>query len=184
MKQKPEDVALQIWLSSANLENDFKPISFIKLSAELWDKHRLSVSKSTLARWSKKYSWGDHLQIMQQACIIKNPIQKKDFERESLKSNVTQTLVDLERNNVLTAACYEVLEQYALEILKDFRAGKKINKDDIKIIKDIASFTAGREDKMLDRVALLNASSGISADKVLQELRAVDVEFEADTLTA
>lgn len=48
--------AEEIYLASVSIENNFTPISFEKLSAEL-EREGIKVSSSTLQRWSTSLNW-------------------------------------------------------------------------------------------------------------------------------
>jgi len=96
---------------------------------------------------------------------------------QTVSRDVSIKLVDLERNNRLTADCYELMELFTKQVAQTYDQHGIIKRDDIKIVKDIAVFTGGREDKFLDRLA--NSGDDVmSSDELKAEFDAIDVEIE------
>ena len=182
IKNTPSDMsplqkrALELYCESATMFTDYKPFTFAKL-VEALEKEGLKASSSSLQRWSKKYNFDEYLKFQIQAVMIadqENPINEK-----ALTVSVEKNLVDIKRNNELTADCYELMELFAKQVADNFDKHQVIKRDDIKIIKDIAVFTGGREDKLLDRIAE-KGTEKLSSEEMMKEFDAIDVDIEVD----
>lgn len=172
--QENQIKALQIYLDSATYENDYKPYSCIRISEEL--KHLgLEGSKSTVDRWMKEFDFKAHLELKIQSSFTKD----KSIARttETLRKAVEKDLVTVERNAKLIALSYDILERYSKHILENIEKTNKFVRDDIKLVKEIAVLTTGREDKMLDRLASIG-NDKISSEQLLKEFNEIEVEIE------
>jgi len=168
--------ALTIYCESATIFNDYKPFTFARLSEEL-AKEGLQASSSSLQRWHKKYNFEEYLQFQIQTVIIND--KENSIKDKALTISVQKSLVDINRNNELTADCYELMELFAHQVAANYDKHQVIKRDDIKIIKDIAVFTGGREDKLLDRIAE-RGTDKLSSEDMKKEFDAIDVDIEVD----
>lgn len=169
--------AFDIWLDSASYENDYKPISEAELARQLNDMG-LEASSSSINRWKAKFNWGAALESKITLALNTNKDLANLAQKSSLESAVKNTKVDIERNSVLIAASYELMEAEAkrlLEVQKE-QGGLK-NKNDIELFKFIATTATTRHDKMLDRQAMMGAER-ISSAEVLARLSEINVEIE------
>ena len=91
---------------------------------------------------------------------------------------IDKTVVDLERNNKLTSKCYEILEAKADLVLEQYKKTQVITQKDAELAIKIATLTAGREDRMLDRKAMLGAAELISKQDVLSQFSEIEIEVE------
>ena len=69
------------------------------------------------------------------------------------------------------------MELFAKQTADNFDNTGVIKRDDIKIIKDIATFTGGREDKLLDRIANAGADKITSAE-MLEQHKTIEMDIE------
>lgn len=166
--------ALEIYISSATIENDYKPLSLAKIAEQLTNEG-FKTSSSALQRWSIKYQFKEHLNTQLQLTIIDD--ESKTTQERALAKTVEKRLVDINRNNELTADCYELMELFSQQVANNFDTNGTIKRDDIKIIKDIAVFTGGREDKLLDRIAN-QGDEKITSEELKQQFEDIDVEIE------
>lgn len=166
--------ALKIYTHSANLHNDYKPKSFEQIAQQLKDEG-FTASSSSVGRWAKKYNFKDHLDIQIDKVYAVDTIKKEKLQ--TVSRDVQTKLVDLDRNNHLTADCYELMELFTKQVAQTYDEHGIIKRDDIKIVKDIAVFTGGREDKFLDRLAN-SGDDVISSDELKAEFDEIDVEIE------
>lgn len=166
--------ALTIYCESATLFNDYKPMTYEQVAKEL-EKENLKTSASSIHRWSKKYNFEEYLQFQIQALMIAD--EDKSHEQKAITLSVKRNLVDITRNNELTADCYELMELFTKQVAENYDTHGSIKRDDIKIIKDIAVFTGGREDKLLDRLAG-QGSEKLSSEEIQKEFNEIEVEIE------
>ncbi|WP_151946592.1 hypothetical protein [Aliarcobacter butzleri] len=177
MKQpiQPNQIrALQIYLDSATYDNDYKPFSCVKISEQL-EEEGLEGSKSAVNRWINDFDFKSHLELKIQTSFSKD----KSLARttETMRQAVEKDLVTVERNGKLISSTYAILEKYTENVLENIERTGRYVRDDIKLVKEIAILTTGREDKMLDRLASLGGDK-VSSDKLLQEFNEVEIELE------
>lgn len=166
--------ALEIYLESATYDNDYKPFSCVKISEQL-EEEGLTGSKSAVNRWINDFEFEAHLEFKIQASFSKD----KSLARttETMRQSVEKDLVTVERNGKLISATYEILERYTENVLENIERTKRFVRDDIKLVKEIAILTTGREDKMLDRLAAIGGDK-VSSDRLLQEFNEIEIELE------
>jgi len=116
-----------------------------------------------------------HLELKIQASFTKD--KSIASTTNSMRKAVEKDLVTVERNGKLIAKSYNILEKYTEHILENIEKTNKFIRDDIKLVKEIAILTTGREDKMLDRLALLG-SDKITSEQLLKEFNDVIIEVE------
>jgi hypothetical protein len=166
--------ALDLYLESATIENDYKPLTYQQLSDEL-KKVGITKGKSTLQRWGATFEFEKRLENKLQTIMIDE--DDKTPEQKALSKAYKKDAVTVERNSDLMAMSYEVLELIVEETLEDARNGKHIGKDRANFVKDVANLTAGREDKLLDRLANAGGDT-LSSDELKEEFEMIDVEIE------
>jgi arginine repressor len=171
---KPQARAMEIYLASATYMNEFKPTSFKKISEQL-KKEGLSGSESAVQRWCQKLKWKRILKHQQQIMIV--PDDEKSTEEKAVSKAIKTKLVDLERNSIVTAQCYDLMEDYIDQVRENKDKTGFIHRDDIKIVKDIAVFTAGREDRFLDRVAE-HGGEKITSNDLKEQFKQIDIDIE------
>jgi transposase len=171
---KNQKKALEIYLDSAVFENDYKPASCEKIEEKLKEQG-FTGTKSTINRWINKFNFKSHLEFKVQTSFTKDKSLAKTTE--ALRLSVQKDLVTVERNAQLIADSYSILEAFSAHVLKEIKVNKRFVRDDIKLAKDIAVLVTGREDKMLDRLALIG-SEKISSKELLEEFANVIIEVE------
>ena len=105
------------------------------------------------------------------------------LQRSSLETVVKNTKVDIERNNVLLAASYEIMEGEVRRIVARQRETGAVSAEDFERAKFISTLSAGRGDKMLDRMAIMPPVA-VSAQQILSRLNGIKVEVEDNVIDA
>ena len=184
MKQMNEtqQKAFEIYLDSATFETDYKPISEEQLAAKL-DALGLKGSSSSINRWKKDFSWAQALQNKVALAMSEDKQTRNLIQKSSLESAVKNTKVDLDRNNVLIAASYQILEKEARRIIEKQNEQGYVSKDDMEIVKFFSTLSTARHDKMLDRLALMPPEA-VSAQQILSRLNEITIEVEDDVIDA
>lgn len=184
MKQMNEtqQKAFEIYLDSATFETDYKPISEEQLAAKL-DALGLKGSSSSINRWKKDFNWAQALQNKVTLAMSQDKETRNLIQRSSLESAVKNTKVDLDRNNVLIAASYQILEKEARRIIEKQNEQGYVSKDDMEIVKFFSTLSTARHDKMLDRLALMPPEA-VSAQQILSRLNEITIEVEDDAIDA
>lgn len=184
MKQMNEtqQKAFEIYLDSATFETDYKPISEEQLAAKL-DALGLKGSSSSINRWKKDFNWAQALQNKVTLAMSEDKQTRNLLQKSSLESAVKNTKVDLDRNNVLIAASYQILEKEARRIIEKQNEQGYVSKDDMEIVKFFSTLSTARHDKMLDRLALMPPEA-VSAQQILSRLNEIEIEVEDDVVDA
>ena len=184
MKQMNEtqQKAFEIYLESATFESDYKPISEEQLASKL-DALGLKGSSSSINRWKKDFNWAQALQNKVTLAMSQDKETRNLIQRSSLESAVKNTKVDLDRNNVLIAASYQILEKEARRIIEKQNEQGYVSKDDMEIVKFFSTLSTARHDKMLDRLALMPPEA-VSAQQILSRLNEITIEVEDDAIDA
>lgn len=184
MKQMNEtqQKAFEIYLDSATFETDYKPISEEQLAAKL-DALGLKGSSSSINRWKKDFNWVQALQNKVTLAMSEDKQTRNLLQKSSLETVVKNTKVDIERNNVLLAASYEIMEGEARRIVNKQRETGMVSADDFERAKFISTLSSGRSDKMLDRLAIMPPEA-VSAQQILSRLNEITIEVEDDVVDA
>ena len=184
MKQMNEtqQKAFEIYLDSATFETDYKPISEEQLASKL-DALGLKGSSSSINRWKKDFNWAQALQNKVTLAMSEDKQTRNLIQKSSLESAVKNTKVDLDRNNVLIAASYQILEKEARRIIEKQNEQGYVSKDDMEIVKFFSTLSTARHDKMLDRLALMPPEA-VSAQQILSRLNEITIEVEGDVIDA
>ena len=184
MKQMNEtqQKAFEIYLDSATFETDYKPISEKQLAAKL-DALGLKGSSSSINRWKKDFNWAQTLQNKVMLAMSEDKQTRNLIQKSSLESAVKNTKVDLDRNNVLIAASYQILEKEARRIIEKQNEQGYVSKDDMERVKFFSTLSTARHDKMLDRLALMPPEA-VSAQQILSRLNEIEIEVEDDVVDA
>lgn len=184
MKQMNEtqQKAFEIYLESATFESDYKPISEEQLASKL-EALGLKGSSSSINRWKKDFNWAQALQNKVTLAMSEDKQTRNLLQRSSLETVVKNTKVDIERNEVLLAASYEFFETETAKIRARQNAGEMPTRDEIELMKFVATLASTRRDKMLDRMAIMPPDA-VSAQQLLSRLNGVKVEFEDDVIDA
>lgn len=184
MKQMNEtqQKAFEIYLESATFESDYKPISEEQLASKL-EALGLKGSSSSINRWKKDFNWAQALQNKVTLAMSEDKQTRNLLQKSSLETVVKNTKVDIERNEVLLAASYEFFETETAKIRARQNAGEMPTRDEIELMKFVATLASTRRDKMLDRMAIMPPVA-VSAQQLLSRLNGVKVEFEDDVIDA
>lgn len=169
--------ALEIYLASATYDNNYKPIGFVAISEAL-KKEGISVGKSTIGRWSKKFDWDKRLELKIQQVIISD--KSDDIANKALQATVGRTLDTFEANRKLQDDGYYVLQKYMTKVKKDVDSGRFI-KEDVKLAIEIHKLTTGRDDKMYDRLANAPRET-VSSNDLIKELMNTEIAIDEDSI--
>ena len=172
-----QQAALKIYLESATIFNDYTPDSdaviAIKMKEAGWES-----SKTSVERWRKQFDFKGHLELRVSAALSQDQKVRDLIAKAGDDALIDKTVVDLERNNKLTSKCYEILEAKADLVLEQYKKTQVITQKDAELAIKIATLTAGREDRMLDRKAMLGAAELISKQDVLSQFSEIEIEVE------
>ena len=174
-----QQAALKLYLSSATIDNDFTPDSDAVIALKM-SEAGIQSSKTSVERWRKQFDFKKHLELHVSAVLSDDEKIKSMVAKAGNDALIDKTVVDLKRNNALTSKSYEILEKYADGVLERYEKTNTITQKDAELAIKIASLTAGREDRMLDRKAMLGAAELISKKDALAGLECVDVEIEGE----
>lgn len=168
--------ALEIYLSTASQDNNFKPLSYVKIAEQLSD-HGFQTSKSSIDRWSKCFNFKKHLDHKIELAYISSNVP--EIQR-TVKTRSTQDIADrFKVNGELTDDLYVIARCFVDDAKLDLASGNRIDKDRMKIIKDLLVLTTNREDKLLDRLANTGGDK-LTSKELLAELNEIEVEVEID----
>jgi len=180
--------ALEIYLSGATIENNFKPPSSRVIAAQLKDEN-LEGGKTAVATWIKKFDFESKLKIKikaleSQANIIKQQQIEKDKSIEILEDispNISQQAKDIisvmKLNNKVMSDGYFLLDEYLKSVKAEYDKTGKFPKSEIKHISNIVALTSAREDKLLDRESN-NPDAKLTSKQLLEEFNTIDIEVE------
>ncbi len=170
--------AFEIWLESADFESDFKPLSLSKLVSVLAEEG-IKTSTSAVGRWMQKFKWKEQLETKVTASTVEGKA-KEIIQSSSLAQSTQKILDDFEANEKLKSDAYRLLQLQMVFYTEKIKAGKKFSKDDERFLLKVLELTTNREDKLLDRQALLAATKLVSSEDVLASLQDEIVEIEIE----
>lgn len=170
--------AMDVWLSTATLDNNFETITDRALSDVLKAEHGIDASKSTIERWRNKFNWGGFLDIKMASGIVNDEEKMDDIKKSVGIEAAMATVVDVKRNGELNAIAYAIMEGELKAIYQKIQDGKRITQDEAKYAKEVATLTSGREDRLMDRAALMGAASKVSRDDFLNAITKTVLEIE------
>jgi len=168
--------ALQIYKSSATIENGYTPKTYKEIESDL-RAEGLQGSSSSIHRWSEKFNFKGCLEASLSLSIIDD--QDNTTKGLALRKLDERKAVDILRNNELTSDGYEVLENFTTGVLERLDEGKKVSLLEIKLVKDIVILTSGREDKLLDRLAGAGTET-LTSEEILKQFEEVDLDLEEE----
>ncbi|MDR0666306.1 MAG: hypothetical protein LBF71_02730 [Campylobacteraceae bacterium] len=172
--------ALELWLESAELQNNFTPMTERKL-AERLQAEGYQMSDSQINRVKQKFGWKALLEAKVTASVSDSAEVVTVFENAGLESVIKNTKIDAQRVEILQASTHEAMEILMGRILKKLREGKELNKEETKTIIAIAQYSAVVKDKILERINNLGTHT-ISSDEIKKQLESVELEFEAEVI--
>jgi len=174
---KNVEIALEIWLTSATIHNNYTPLSDRKLVDEL-EKKGVVAKKTTIERWRKKYNFADKLNSLT-AQALSTDKDIRDLVTKSSNSAVVQkTIDDMRKNEELEDLAYGILKAKLLTLQNKHEHGGAITNDEAKIAVQIALLTSGRKDKALDREAAMATAKMLSSQDALQALIGSEIDIE------
>ena len=170
--------AEELYLGSVCYESDYKPFSYAKLKA-LLDAEGISTSTSALGRWAVKFGWKEKVENIVTAATIGDGEASEIIKKSSLEKNTRKILTDFEANESLKNSAYGALQEQMKHYVKEMEDKKSLSLNSIKVVIKILELTTMREDKLLDRQAMLSAAKLVKSDDVLAALKSTDIEVEA-----
>lgn len=168
-----------LYLDSITYENDFKPLSYSKLD-EILKKEGFQSSSSAVGRWAKKFDWEEKAKQIVTAATTKDEKVKKMIEKSSLKENTEKILTDFEANESLKDDAYMILGKQMEHYKEKMKKNKHLSLEDTKIVIKVLDVTTLREDKLLDRQAMLAATKLAKSTDVLAALEGEVIDIEVD----
>lgn len=169
-----QKVALELYLK---VDDDYKPSSYAKLSSEML-ACGFQASSSTLQRWAKECDFEYYLNQHINALILADDKRSKDLDTAAGQENFKRTLLSLEDNAELTSGSYKGLKLLLQQILEDANSGKKISKEDAKLLIQIYSISSARDDKLLDRKTYLAGVERLTKADLLSQFSKMNVSVE------
>ena len=176
--------AMDVWLASASLDNNFETITDRALSDVLKEEYSIEASKSTIERWRNRFSWQSFLDLKVASAVVNDEKTMESISKAVGIDVVKTTVVDVKRNASLNSVAYAVMEHELKRIYEKAILGKALSIDEIKYAKDVATLTSGREDRLVDRLALMGGGDKVSRDDFLNTIAKTVIELEDDTLEA
>ena len=171
--------AFDIYIESATMDSGFVPLSFAKI-AERIKKEGLNGSSSTINRWAIKWKWKELLEKKVTASLVDDEEIKDLIEASSINAATQKTIDDFKANERLKSTSYQILEAQIQKYLKQLKKGIWLSHDDEKFMLKLLEITSNREDKLLDREALLSATKLTNSADVLKALNDEIIEIEID----
>jgi len=171
--------AEEIYLDSICYETDYKPVSFPRLK-EMLGNEGISTSTSALGRWSKKFDWEEKVKKIVTAATLDGGEASDIIAKSSLASNTKKILTDFEANETLKDSAYSILQEQMKFYVKEMEVKKHLSQENTKTVIKILEVTSTREDKLLDRQAMLMATKLANSTDVLAALQDEVIEVEID----
>ena len=158
-------------------ENEYKPMSYTKISAAL-KLQGIEVGKSTIGRWAANLDFEERLNDHINALVAVDADQRKDLAAAAGDQNAKQTLMTLAENNELLHKSHQLLN-HVLDGISDKHVAKGfVTHDDAKLVLSIYKETAGREDRLHDRQAALRSAELIGKADLLKQFGDLDLDIE------
>lgn len=171
--------AFDIYYESADIDNSFTPISFSQLAVEL-KKIGLKGSKSSIGRWAVKFGWKDKIAQKVDMTISGDDEVKNLIEVSSQNAATQKTIDDFLSNERLKSDSYTILETQMMKYSTKLKEGSYLSHNEEKFVLKVLEITSAREDKLLDRQALLSATKLTNSDDVLKALENETIDIEVD----
>lgn len=173
--------AMDVWLSTATLDNDFETITDRALSDVLKAEQSIEASKSSIERWRKKFNWGGFLDLKVASAVVTDEEKMDDIKSAVGVEAAKATLVDVKRNGELNALAYSIMFGELETIAQKQLDGKRVTSDEAKYAKDVAILTSGREDRLMDRAALMGGAKLLTAKDIQEALNNITLELDDGT---
>lgn len=174
-----QKTAQQIYLDSVCYESDYKSVSFSKL-ADLLLREKIKISASSLERWSQKFDWKEKVKTIVTAATVGDGKASEIIKKSSLEKNTRKILKDFEANEMLKNDAYSVLGDQMKHYMQQMKKTTFLSLDSTRIVLKILEVTSTREDKLLDRQAMLTAAKMVNSADVLAALSDEVIEVEID----
>jgi hypothetical protein len=172
--------ALELWLQSADLQNNFTPMTERKLCERL-QAEGYQISDSQINRVKQKFGWKALLEAKITASVSESKEVVAVFESAGLESVIKNTKIDAKRVETLQASTHEAMEILMGRILKKLHEGKELGKEETKTIIAIAQYSAVVKDKILERINNLGTAT-LSSEEIKKTLTDIELEFEAEII--
>jgi len=169
--------AFDIYYESADMDNGFIPMSFNQVAEEC-NKLGLKASKSSVGRWAVKFGWKDKIAQKVDLTLSEDKEVKNLIEVSSQNSATQKVIDDFLSNERLKSTSYTVLETQMMKYSKKLESGEYLTHNEEKFVLKVLEITSTREDKLLDRQALLSATKLTNSDDVLKALNSETIDVE------
>ena len=171
--------AFTMYMDSATMDNGFTPISFLKIAEQLKEQG-LSGSKSSVGRWAVKFKWKDFLEKKVGAALVEEGEAKDLIEQSVINATTQRTIDDFTMNESLKNIAYQALLAQSEKYVEKMKKGTWLTHKEENFMCKVLELTSNREDKMLDRQAVLSATKLTNSDDVLKALNDETIEVEID----
>lgn len=171
--------AEEIYLDSVSYENDYKAVSFPRLK-EMLGNQGIKTSTSALGRWAEKFGWKEKVKQIVTTATLSDGEASKIIAKSSLEKNTKKILTDFQANESLKNSAYSILQKQIKHYYDKLEKKGFLSLDDTKIVIKILELTSNREDKLLDRQAMLMATKLANSTDVLAALQDEVIEVEID----
>jgi len=168
-----------LYLDSVSYETDFKPVSFSRLK-EMLENKGIKSSTSALGRWAKKFDWAQKVKKIVTASTLDEGKASEIIAKSSLDKSTKKILVDFEANESLKESAYSILQEQMKYYAKEMKTKNHLSQANTKTVIKILEVTSMREDKLLDRQAMLMATKLANSTDVLAALKDEVIEVEID----
>lgn len=175
---KEQKRAEELYLNSVCYESDYKPISYARVAA-LLKEEGLSGSTSAIGRWAARFDWKEKVENIVTAATLGDGEASEIIKKSSLEKSTQKILTDFEANESLKNSAYGVLQEQMKHYVKEMEDKKSLSLNSTKVVIKILELTTVREDKLLDRQAMLSAAKLVKSDDVLATLKSTAIEVEA-----
>lgn len=174
-----QQTAETLYLESVSYETDYKPVSLPKLADKLLHKG-VKTSTSTLSRWSEKFDWAEKVKAIITSSTINEGEAADIIAKSSLEKSTTKILKDFEANEALKNDAYKILGKQMVHYSEKMERLHSLSLENTKVVIKILEVTSTREDKLLDRQAMLAATKLANSSDVLKALQSEIIEVEID----
>jgi len=170
--------ALKVWLGSATYDNEFRPLSMEALAKVLKDDHEIATSSSALGRWKKKYAWDDTLEVQISTALLKNEEVREMLDKSVVAEGAEKIFDDFRANEAIKNKSYSLVDRQLDYYEKQMQLHHSLSEKDIKMVTELLKLTSDREDKLLDRQAMLSAAKLLNSADVLASIGSQDIDVE------
>jgi len=170
--------AQELWLASATYDTDFKPMTMPALVKILHDEYEILTSTSAVGRWKQKFKWEELLEVQIATATLEDEKIKDMISASTMKEGSEKIFDDFKANESIKNGSYNLAARQLKHYEKIMDTKGHLSEKDMKQVIELLKLTSDREDKLLDRQAMLSAAKLLKSDDVLKELNSHVVNVE------